>query len=293
MVYCDNQPRMSFQEMIASLQNFWAQQGCAIVQPYDLPVGAGTSHPLTLLRALGQKPWRAAFVQPCRRPGDGRYGKNPNRTQHYYQFQVIVKPAPINPQDLYLQSLDALGLLTAEHDIRFVEDDWENPSLGASGLGWEIWCDGKEISQFTYFQYVGGISCNPVSVEITYGLERIATVVQKVESLFDLNWNGQQNDERITYGDVFLENERQFSAFNFKAVNSQWIQSQFNGYVEQCINLVEQQLPLPAFDYCLQANHALNLLDACGAITVSERASMILRVRHLAKICCENWVEYA
>lgn len=283
--------KYSFQDIILKLQKFWAEQGCVILQPYDMEVGAGTSHPATTLRALGTNTWNAAFVQSCRRPGDGRYGENPNRTQHYYQFQVILKPAPANCQDLYLQSLAALGLNCMDHDIRFVEDDWENPSLGAAGLGWEVWCDGMEITQYTYFQQVGGLACEVIPVEITYGLERIATIVQGVESHFDINWNGLEDEKKITYGDVFLRNEREFSAYNFEYANTELLLSYFNGSEQECINLLKHNIILPAYEQCIKANHLFNLLNARGVISVTERANFISRIRNLAKSCCEAWVK--
>lgn len=280
----------SFQHAILDLQKFWADQECCILQPYDLEVGAGTSHPATTLCALGPDSWNCAYVQPCRRPTDGRYGENPNRTQYYYQFQVLMKPAPSNPQELLLQSLKAFGLDTTAHDIRFVEDDWENPSLGAAGLGWEVWCDGMEIVQFTYFQQVGGIQCNPVPVEITYGLERIATFVQEVNSHFELNWNGAKGDKKITYADIFKRSEQEFSAYNFEHANTTKLFEHFSSYEAECQKLLSHNLALPAYDQCLKANHMFNLLDARGAISVTERALYIARVRTLAKGCCETWV---
>ncbi len=275
----------SFQELILTLQRYWAEQGCVVLQPYDVEVGAGTFHPATTLRALGPKPWRAAYVQPCRRPTDGRYGENPNRLQHYYQFQVILKPSPENILDLYLGSLRAIGIDTAKHDIRFVEDDWESPTLGAWGLGWEVWCDGMEVTQFTYFQQVGGIECSPVSGEITYGLERLATYIQGKDSIFDLDYNGQG----VTYGDVFLENERQFSAYNFEHARTDFLFDQFREAQEQCRELLNAELPLPAYDQAIKASHLFNLLNARGVISVAERQAYIGRVRDLAKGCCEIW----
>ena len=275
----------SFQELILTLQRYWAEQGCVVLQPYDVEVGAGTFHPATTLRALGPKPWRAAYVQPCRRPTDGRYGENPNRLQHYYQFQVILKPSPENILDLYLGSLRAIGIDTAKHDIRFVEDDWESPTLGAWGLGWEVWRDGMEVTQFTYFQQVGGIECSPVSGEITYGLERLATYIQGKDSIFDLDYNGQG----VTYGDVFLENERQFSAYNFEHARTDFLFDQFREAQEQCRELLNAELPLPAYDQAIKASHLFNLLNARGVISVAERQAYIGRVRDLAKGCCEIW----
>lgn len=281
----------SFQDIILKLQTYWAKQGCAIIQPYDLEVGAGTSHPATTLRAIGKKPWHCAYVQPCRRPTDGRYGENPNRTQLYYQFQVLLKPAPNNPQELTLESLKAMGLDIDHHDIRFVEDDWENPTLGAAGLGWEIWCDGMEVIQFTYFQQVGGIECNPVAVEITYGLERIASIIQNVNSHFDINWNGEHGDKKLTYRDVFMKSEQQFSSYNFEHSNVDNLLNQFNHCEKEGSYLLEQNLVLPAYEQCLKANHLFNLLDARGVISVTERANYIGRVRHIAKECCKLWVQ--
>lgn len=280
----------SFQQIILDLQKYWADQGCVILQPYDNEMGAGTSHPATTLRALGPKLWNAAFVQPCRRPTDGRYGENPNRTQHYYQFQVILKPCPENPQQLYLNSLKAIGLDLTTHDIRFVEDDWENPSLGAAGLGWEVWCDGMEISQFTYFQQVGGFECNPVPVELTYGLERIVTFIQKIDNHFDINWNGLEGPGKLTYGDVFLQAEREFSAYNFEVANTELLLRHFQDCERECQSLIDKNLVLPAYEQCIKANHLFNLLDARGVISVTERAGYIAKVRTLAKTCCQAWI---
>ena len=280
----------SFQSLILRLQSFWAAQGCVILQPYDVEVGAGTFHPATTLRALGPDAWRAAYVQPCRRPTDGRYGDNPNRLQHYYQFQVILKPSPADSQQLYLDSLKALGVDTSLHDIRFVEDDWESPTLGAWGLGWECWLDGMEVSQFTYFQQVGGIECAPVSTELTYGLERLATYIQGVESIYDLDYNGAPGALNLTYRDVFQRNEREFSAFNFEQANVEKLFSHFADAEAECNALLAVQLPLPAYDQCMKASHLFNLLDARGVISVTERASYIGRVRALAKGCCEGWL---
>ncbi len=276
--------------MILNLQQFWANWGCVILQPYDMEVGAGTFHPATTLRALGPEMWNAAFVQPSRRPSDGRYGENPNRLQYYYQFQVILKPAPENAQDLYLESLKAIGFDLNNHDIRFVEDDWESPTLGASGLGWEVWCDGMEATQFTYFQQVGGIDCAPVCAEITYGLERLAMVMQGVDSFFDLNWNGQEGAKKLTYRDVYLRNEKEFSEYNFKEANIEILQQHFKDAEQECEQLLARKLPLPAYDQCIKASHLFNLLDARGVISVTERAGYIGRVRALAKGCCQVWV---
>src|SRR5437868_11357113 len=255
-----------------------------------MEVGAGTSHPATTLRALGPRPWKAAFVQPSRRPSDGRYGENPNRLQHYYQYQVILKPAPENVQELYLGSIRAIGLDPDLHDIRFVEDDWESPTLGAAGLGWEVWCDGMEISQFTYFQQVGGIDCDPVSTELTYGLDRLAMEIQGVESVFDLDYNGAPGAGRITYGQVFKRAEREFSTYNFELADTAHLVVHFADAEQECRMLVERGLALPAYDQCLKASHLFNLLDARGAVSVTERAAYILRVRALAKACCEAWL---
>jgi glycyl-tRNA synthetase alpha chain len=276
----------SFQALILELQRFWAGQGCVLLQPYDVEVGAGTFHPATTLRALGPKPWRAAYVQPSRRPTDGRYGENPNRLQHYYQFQVILKPAPADSQALYLQSLAAIGIDATAHDIRFVEDDWESPTLGAWGLGWEVWLDGMEVTQFTYFQQVGGIECDPVSTELTYGLERLCMYIQGVENVYDLDFNGAG----MTYGDVFKRAEREFSAYNFEHADTRLLFQHFADAEQECAALIAHQLPLPAYDQCIKASHVFNLLDARGVISVTERAAYIGRVRALAKSCCEGWL---
>ena len=282
----------SFQSLILKLQQFWAAQGCVILQPYDMEVGAGTFHWATTLRSLGPEEWRTAYVQPSRRPTDGRYGENPNRLQHYYQFQVVLKPSPADSQDLYLDSLRALGIDPMAHDIRFVEDDWESPTLGAWGLGWEVWCDGMEVSQFTYFQQVGGYDCNPVSTELTYGLERLAMYVQGVENIYDLDWDGVPAEQGgKSYGDVYLEAERQYSAFNFEHANTEALFRHFGDAEAECQSLIAADLPLPAYDQCLKASHLFNLLDARGVISVTERQSYILRVRDLAKACCEGWLK--
>jgi glycyl-tRNA synthetase alpha chain len=288
MVAVNQNAPPSFQRLILTLQGFWAEQGCVVLQPYDLEVGAGTFHPATTLRALGPEPWRAAYVQPSRRPTDGRYGENPNRLQHYYQFQVILKPSPDDLQDLYLRSLYALGIDPLNHDLRFVEDDWESPTLGAWGLGWEVWCDGMEVTQFTYFQQVGGIDCAPVSGELTYGLERLAMYVQGVENVYDLDWNGRG----YTYGEVFLRSEREFSAYNFERAETERLFRHFADAEAECRTLLDADRPLalPAYDQCLKASHLFNLLDARGVISVTERAAYIGRVRALAKGCCEAWL---
>lgn len=278
---------MPFQKMILTLQNYWADQGCLILQPYDMEMGAGTFHPATTLRALGPESWNAAYVQPCRRPTDGRYGENPNRLQHYYQFQVILKPSPENMQELYLGSLKAIGIDADLHDIRFVEDDWESPTLGAWGLGWEIWCDGMEVSQYTYFQQVGGFDCKPVSGELTYGLERLAMFVQGVDNVYDLDFNGAG----ATYGDVFLENEKQQSAYNFEIADTDKLFEDFKKAQAECAKLLEAELPLPAYEQCIKSSHTFNLLDARGVISVTERQAYIGRVRDLAKGCCEAWIK--
>lgn len=285
------QPNQSFQQIILNLQQYWADWGCVILQPYDMEVGAGTFHPATTLRALGPELWNAAFVQPSRRPSDGRYGENPNRLQHYYQFQVILKPAPENVMSLYLDSLKAIGFDLQNHDIRFVEDDWESPTLGASGLGWEVWCDGMEVTQFTYFQQVGGIDCSPVCAEITYGLERLAMIMQRVDSFFDLNWNGQEGPKKLTYRDVYLRNEKEFSEYNFKGASVDLLLQHFKDAEQECQQLLTRKLTLPAYDQCIKASHLFNLLDARGVISVTERAGYIARVRALAKGCCQAWVE--
>ncbi|MCZ6861068.1 MAG: glycine--tRNA ligase subunit alpha [Alphaproteobacteria bacterium] len=279
-------PKTCFQRLILRLQDYWAEQSCVILQPYDMEVGAGTFHPATTLRALGPEPWRAAYVQPSRRPSDGRYGENPNRLQHYYQFQVILKPSPPDSQELYLKSLDRLGIDPLAHDIRFVEDDWESPTLGAWGLGWEVWCDGMEVTQFTYFQQVGGIDCDPVSVELTYGLERLAMYVQGVENVYDLDFDGAGT----TYGDVFLRAEKEYSAYNFEHANTDALLAHFDAAEEECAALLSAGLPLPAYDQCIKASHFFNLLDARGVISVTERQSYLLRVRDLTKGCCESWL---
>jgi glycyl-tRNA synthetase alpha chain len=277
----------TFQDLILTLQNYWAAQGCLILQPYDDQMGAGTFHPATTLRALGPHAWKAAYVQPSRRPSDGRYGENPNRLQHYYQYQVILKPAPENVQELYLGSIRAIGLDPDLHDIRFVEDDWESPTLGAAGLGWEVWCDGMEITQFTYFQQVGGFDCDPVCAEITYGLERLAMYVQDVEFVYDLKFN-----EQFRYGEVFHQAEREFSAYNFERADTEILFQHFKDAEKQCRALLTgKKLALPAYDQCIKASHAFNLLDARGVISVTERAAYIGRVRALAQACCEAWLE--
>jgi glycyl-tRNA synthetase alpha chain len=298
-------PERSFQGLILTLQRYWADQGCVIVQPYDLEMGAGTFHPATTLRALGPKPWRAAYVQPSRRPKDGRYGENPNRLQHYYQFQVIIKPSPPDLQELYLNSLAAIGLDMALHDVRFVEDDWESPTLGAWGLGWECWCDGMEVSQFTYFQQVAGFECAPASGELTYGLERLAMYVQGVENVFELNFNGRDGAEKVTYGDVFLQAEQEYSRYNFEYADTDMIKRHFEDAERECRHLLEvgkrddhpsnqrHEMALPAYDQCIKASHAFNLLDARGVIAVTERQSYILRVRELAKACGAAWLATA
>ena len=276
----------SFQDIILTLQAYWARRGCAVLQPYDLEVGAGTFHPATTLRALGKDPWRAAYVQPSRRPADGRYGENPNRLQHYYQFQVILKPSPPDFQQLYLDSLAEIGIDFANHDVRFVEDDWESPTLGAWGLGWEVWCDGMEVSQFTYFQQVGGIECDPVPGELTYGLERLAMYVQGIENVYDIDWNGAG----VTYGDIYLRSEQEFSAYNFEYADTAILHSHFEDAERECRSLIDKDLALPAYDHCMKASHLFNLLDARGVISVTERAAYISRVRALAKTCCETWL---
>ncbi len=297
-------PTRSFQGLILTLQQFWAARGCVILQPYDMEVGAGTFHPATTLRALGPRHWNAAYVQPSRRPKDGRYGENPNRLQHYYQFQVILKPSPKDIQDLYLQSLQAIGIDLKLHDVRFVEDDWESPTLGAWGLGWECWCDGMEVSQFTYFQQVAGFECAPVAGELTYGLERLAMYVQGVERVYDLNFNGLEGDQKVTYGDVFLQAEQEYSRYNFEHANITTLFQHFRDAEAECQALLSagdkagdkggvHELALPAYDQCIKASHVFNLLDARGVISVTERQSYILRVRELAKACGAAWLKTA
>jgi glycyl-tRNA synthetase alpha chain len=305
-------PARSFQGLILTLQRFWAEQGCVVLQPYDMEVGAGTFHPATTLRSLGPKPWKAAYVQPSRRPKDGRYGENPNRLQHYYQFQVILKPSPTDLQDLYLRSLYAIGIDPLVHDVRFVEDDWESPTLGAWGLGWECWCDGMEVSQFTYFQQVAGFECAPVSGELTYGLERLAMYIQGVENVYDLNFNGRDGAEKVTYGEVFLQAEKEFSRYNFEHADTSVLMKHFEDAEAECRHLIEagweggeagkggtegaerrHLMALPAYDQCIKASHLFNLLDARGVISVTERQSYILRVRALARACGEAWLATA
>jgi glycyl-tRNA synthetase alpha chain len=290
-------PTTSFQDLILTLHEYWADKGCVILQPYDMEVGAGTFHPATTLRSVGTLPWAAAYVQPSRRPKDGRYGENPNRLQHYYQYQVIIKPSPPDLQELYLGSLAAIGIDPTLHDLRFVEDDWESPTLGAWGLGWEVWCDGMEVSQFTYFQQVGGLDCSPVSGELTYGLERLAMYVQNVDNVYDLNFNGRPEGKgRITYGDVFLQAEQEYSRFNFEHADTEILLQHFKDAEKECGALLKageaegrHRLALPAYDQCIKASHAFNLLDARGVISVTERQKYILAVRDLAKACCEAW----
>jgi glycyl-tRNA synthetase alpha chain len=292
-------PTTSFQDLILTLHNYWAAQGCVILQPYDMEVGAGTFHPATTLRSLGPKHWSAAYVQPSRRPKDGRYGENPNRLQHYYQYQVIMKPSPPDLQELYLGSLKAIGIDSSLHDIRFAEDDWESPTLGAWGLGWEVWCDGMEVSQFTYFQQVGGMDCSPISGELTYGLERLAMYVQGVDNVYDLNFNGLEGARKISYGDVFLQAEQEYSHFNFTDANTEILLQHFKDAEQECKSLLaigeqgNHTLALPAYDQCIKASHAFNLLDARGVISVTERAAYIGRVRELAKACCVAWTKSA
>ncbi len=278
---------LSFQNLIFNLQKFWDKQGCIILQPYDLEVGAGTFHPATTLRSLGPKPWKAAYVQPSRRPTDGRYGKNPNRLQHYYQYQVIIKPSPKDIKQMYLKSLAAIGIDSKDHDIRFVEDDWESPTLGAAGLGWEVWCDGMEITQFTYFQRMTGIDCKPISVELTYGLERICMFVQGKKNVFDIDWN----DDGVKYKDVYLQSEKEFSAYNFDYANTDSLLRNFEIAEKECKSLLEKKLPLPAYDQCLKASHIFNLLDSRGVIAVAERTGYINRIRDLAKGTGSAWLE--
>jgi len=278
---------LSFQDLILTLHSYWGAQGCVLLQPYDLEMGAGTFHPATVLRALGPDPWKAAFVQPCRRPTDGRYGENPNRLGHYYQYQVVLKPSPPDLQDLYLGSLAQIGIDPLKHDIRFVEDDWESPTLGAWGLGWEVWCDGMEVTQFTYFQQVGGFDCKPVSGELTYGLERLAMYIQAKDNVFDLDFNGAG----VKYGDVFLENERELSTWNFEVANTDILFDQFKKAATECENALTAKLPIPAYEQAIKASHIFNTLQARGVISVAERQAYIGRVRDLAKGACAAWMD--
>ena len=278
---------LSFQDTIFNLQKYWSKKGCVVLQPYDLEVGAGTFHPATTLRSLGPKPWKTAYVQPSRRPTDGRYGDNPNRLQHYYQFQVLIKPSPKEIKKMYLNSLSSIGINHEEHDIRFVEDDWESPTLGAAGLGWEVWCDGMEVTQFTYFQQMAGVECKPVSVEITYGLERLCMFIQNKKSVFDLIWN----DEGITYKDVFHQSEKEFSAYNFEYANTDNLFKIFEMLEEETKLLVEKKISLPAYDQCLKCSHVFNILDARGVISVAQRAEYIARIRELTKSIGKVWIE--
>ena len=277
----------TFQDTILNLQKYWIKQGCIILQPYDIEVGAGTFHPATTLRSLGQKPWKVAYVQPSRRPTDGRYGDNPNRLQHYYQFQVLIKPSPKNIKKLYLNSLSTIGIKHQDHDIRFVEDDWESPTLGASGLGWEVWCDGMEITQFTYFQQMAGIECKPISVELTYGLERICMFTQEKKNVFDLIWN----NEGTLYKEVFHQAEREFSAYNFEFANTDNLFKIFDMFEKETLSLLEKKLSLPAYDQCLKASHVFNILDARGVISVAQRSEYISRIRNLTKGVGQVWLE--
>ena len=277
----------TFQDTILNLQKFWSKHGCIILQPYDMEVGAGTFHPATTLRSLGPKPWKAAYVQPSRRPTDGRYGDNPNRLQHYYQFQVIIKPSPSNIKKLYLNSLSVIGINHKDHDIRFVEDDWESPTLGAAGLGWEVWCDGMEITQFTYFQQMAGFECKPVSVELTYGLERICMFTQQKKNVYDLVWN----NEGIEYKEVFHQAEKEFSSYNFEYANTENLFKIFDMFESEAISLVKKKISLPAYDQCLKASHIFNVLDARGVISVAQRAEYISRIREMTKSAAAIWIE--
>ncbi len=282
---------LTFQGLIFALQQYWARQGCVILQPLDMEVGAGTFHPATFLRAIGPETWNAAYVQPCRRPTDGRYGENPNRLQHYYQFQVVLKPSPDNIQQLYLNSLIELGIDPTVHDIRFVEDNWESPTLGAWGLGWEVWLNGMEVTQFTYFQQVGGLACFPVTGEITYGLERIAMYLQGVDSIFDLTWTVEPDGKKVTYGDVFLQNEKEMSAFNFEEADVDFLQISFDKYESESTRLMAKALPLPAYEMVMKTSHIFNLLDARHAVSVTERQRYLLRVRALARAVAQSYFE--
>ncbi len=278
---------ISFQDTILNLQKYWSKKGCVILQPYDLEVGAGTFHPATTLRSLGSKPWKTAYVQPSRRPTDGRYGENPNRLQHYYQFQVLIKPSPKDIKKMYLNSLSSVGIKYEEHDIRFVEDDWESPTLGAAGLGWEVWCDGMEVTQFTYFQQMAGMECNPISVEITYGLERLCMFIQGKKNVFDLIWN----DEGVLYKDVFHQAEKEFSAYNFEYANTDKLFKIFDMLEEEAKSLIEKKISLPAYDQCLKSSHVFNILDARGVISVAQRSEYIARIRDLTREIGKIWVE--
>ena len=282
-----NKKILTFQDTILNLQKYWMKQGCIILQPYDLEVGAGTFHPATTLRSLGEKPWKTAYVQPSRRPTDGRYGENPNRLQHYYQFQVLIKPSPDNIKKLYLNSISSIGIDYKEHDIRFVEDDWESPTLGAAGLGWEVWCDGMEITQFTYFQQMAGIECKPVSVEITYGLERLCMFIQNKKNVFDLEWNSFG----VLYSDVFLQAEKEYSAYNFEYANTENLFKIFDMVENESKSLIQKKISLPAYDQCLKASHVFNILDARGSISVAQRAEYIARIRNLTKEIGKVWLE--
>ena len=281
---------LSFQDITLALSRYWGDRGCVVLQPYDMEVGAGTFHPATTLRALGPDPWRTAYVQPSRRPTDGRYGENPNRLQHYYQYQVILKPSPDDVLDLYFGSLRAIGIEPAEHDVRLVEDDWESPTLGAWGLGWEVWLNGMEVTQFTYFQQVGGFECDPVPAEITYGLERLAMYIQGVDSVYDIVWVRGEDGTSFTYGDVFLRNEREYSKYNFEVADTAMLRTLFDTFEGECRRALEAGVVLPAYDYVLKCSHCFNLLDARGAIAVTDRVAFILRVRAMAKACCARWL---
>ena len=282
-----NKEPLTFQETILALQKYWSKQGCVILQPYDLEVGAGTFHPATTLRTLGEKPWKTAYVQPSRRPTDGRYADNPNRLQHYYQFQVLIKPSPSNIKKLYLNSISTIGINHNEHDIRFVEDDWESPTLGAAGLGWEVWCNGMEITQFTYFQQMAGLECKPISVEITYGLERLCMFIQNKKNVFDLTWNSNG----ISYKDVFYQSEKEFSAYNFEHANTDNLFKIFDMIEQEAKSLIEKKISLPAYDQCLKASHIFNILDARGVISVAQRAEYISKIREMTKAIGKVWLE--
>jgi glycyl-tRNA synthetase alpha chain len=282
---------LSFQQIILKLQSYWDSQGCALLQPYDMEVGAGTSHTATFLRALGPEPWKCAYVQPSRRPKDGRYGENPNRLQHYYQYQVVMKPAPSNMMDLYLGSLESLGFDLKQNDIRFVEDDWENPTLGAWGLGWEVWLNGMEVTQFTYFQQVGGIDCKPITGEITYGLERLAMYLQGVDNVYNLTWTESADGNKLTYGDVYLQNEIEQSAYNFEHSDADFLFTAFTAHEREAKHLMDVQLALPAYEQVLKCAHSFNLLDARGAISVTERAAYIGRIRTLARSVAQSYFD--
>ena len=287
----DKKKPLSFQDIILELQSYWSSRGCTILQPYDMEVGAATFHPASTLRVLGSKSWNVAFVQPSRRPTDSRYGRHPNRLQHYYQFQVILKPSPDDMQEAYLKSLEHIGIILKDHDIRFVEDDWKSPTLGAAGLGWEVWCNGMEVSQFTYMQQIGNIACRPVAGEITYGLERIAMYIQDVDHFQDIDWNGQTGDKALTYGDIYLTSEEQFSEYNNHYADTSFLLQEFQDVEKQALRLINNNLPLPAYDYCLKLSHIFNMICASSVVSVADREQYIVRIRNMVKQCCKKWLD--